>query len=343
MAVLSDISVGDADESTYGTSVTVTRFQEPVAGSLKVAYNKMVKQGLGLRVGSTVARAARRVVPASEGTVEYDLEALSKGQGLLWKRLMGTSASTNVSGATYQQLFKLGTSSDVVPIFTTQTAAVQAGGTVDTYTAKGCVIATWELTAALGEIVQIKPKIDARTIATAVSYATPSYVTTPSLFHWGQASLTLGTGMTVTAPTTTALGSLASGTAITTPVVDFSLQVDLKRNLARRTFGNAGLKSLPTLGMPEVKGSITIEYTDQTQVTAFLADTTAQLLLTFDTGVALSTGDETLQILLPAIKFEGDLPDPAGELTQVTVPFTAFDDLTNAPLYVVLRTADTAL
>lgn len=342
MAVLSDVSIGHKDESTYGTAATVDRFDEPKPGSVKFTYDKGVVQGEGLRVGSSVARAARRVVTTKNYGVEYEIEALSKGQGMTWKRLMGTSASANVAGSTYQQLFKLGTSSDVVPIFTTQGCAVRSGGTVDPYTFAGCVVESWELSAQRGEIVTIKPKINARSLTTATSYATPSYVTSPSLFHFAQGTLTAGTGYTVTVPTGTALGSMASGTAFT-DIESVSLSVDLKRDLERFVFGGAGLKSTPTAGMPEIKGKMTIQYTDRAAVDAFLADTTVSLLLTFDTGVALSTGNETLQITCPAIKLEGDLPEPNGELVRTDVDFTVLDDGTNAPLYVAIRTADTAL
>lgn len=340
MAQLTDISVGTKDESVYGTGVVVDRFDEPKG--LKFSYDKGVKQGEGLRVGSSIARAARRVVTTKSYGVEFELDALSKGQGLWWKRCMGTSTSTVVTGATYQQLFKLGTSADVVPIFTTQGCAVRADGTVDPYTFAGCVVESWDFNLGQGDIASLKLKIDARSMSTATAYATPSYVTSPTIFSFEDASITLVTGGTVTAPTTMALGSITGGTAITS-ITDFSLSADFKRDLKRFLFGAAGLKAVPTPGPPEVKGKVTIQYTDRAAVDAFLADTSAQLLLTIDTGVALSTGNETLQILLSSIKLEGDLPEPEGELVSVDLDFTVMDDGTNPPVCVVLRTADTAL
>jgi hypothetical protein len=63
------------------------------------------------------------------------------------------------------------------------------------------------------------------------------------------------------------------------------------------------------------------------------------------TGGALSTGTETLQIVLPEVKFDGELPKTNGtDLVTATLSFAVLDNLTAAqPIWVVTRTADTAL
>jgi hypothetical protein len=59
VASTQDCSVGFVAETTYKTGVTVSRWVEYLDESLD--WNKNIKQGKGLRVGSRVARSARRV------------------------------------------------------------------------------------------------------------------------------------------------------------------------------------------------------------------------------------------------------------------------------------------
>jgi hypothetical protein len=206
MASTQDCSIGFAVESTYKTGVTPTRFLEYVDESLD--WNKSIKQGKGLRVAGRVARSGRRVVTSAQGAGDISVEAISKGQGLLWQALLGAGTSTLVSGSTFQQLFTL---ADSPSSLTIQKGLPEVGGTVDAYTFLGCMFDSWEFDFANDDIPMIKGTINAGDLTTATGYAAPSYAATPNLF--GFQNLTIAGG-TLTAPTATAL---ASGT---TTIVD---------------------------------------------------------------------------------------------------------------------------
>src|SRR5690349_17058393 len=103
MATQQDCSIGFGVESTFKTYAAPTRFLEFTDESL--AWEKNVKQGQGLRVGSRVARTSRRVIPTADGAGDITFEAESKGLGLIWRALLGVGTSTVVSGSTYQQVF----------------------------------------------------------------------------------------------------------------------------------------------------------------------------------------------------------------------------------------------
>jgi hypothetical protein len=67
------------------------------------------------------------------------------------------------------------------------------------------------------------------------------------------------------------------------------------------------------------------------------------LVLTF-TGAALSTGVETLQVVIPEIKFDSELPKTNGtDLIIQGMKFQGLENLTNPLVYVATRTSDTAL
>jgi hypothetical protein len=329
-----DCSIGLLNESTYKTFVAPTRFLEFTDENL--GWDKNVKQGAGLRVGGRVARSARRVVPTAAGKGDFTVEVPTKGMGLLWQAALGTGVSTLVSGSTYQQNFTLG---DTPNSLTIQKGIPQVGGTVDAYSFLGSMISGFELDCPNGDIVTAKFTVDAGDLSTAQAYATPSYAASFGLFHFAQGVLNVNG--TLTAPTTTTLGSVAS--PIAASIRAFNVKVDHNLAVDRYNYGGAGRKSKPSVGLRDITGRITIEYDQTTLRDAFLNDTDVQLVLTF-TGAALSTGNETLQIILPCVRLEGDLPQASPDLITVDCDFRVLDNLTAAqPIWIIHRTADTAL
>lgn len=333
MPTLQDSSITFGVESTFKVGVTPTRAVEFVDSGLD--WKKGTKQGQGLRVGTRVDRSARRTNPTAEGSGPFTAEALSKGQGLLWQALMGTSVSTLVSGSTYQQVHTLGEPSSL----TIQETLVEAGLTLDPITFLGCMADSFEFSFPNGDIAQIKPNWDIADLTTATAYAAPSYPAEPcNLFHFANGSISTGA---ITAPTTTALASAATPTA---NIRGGSIQVSNSLVNDRQNFGGAGRKAKQLRGLRKITGKLDIEYDSTTYRDMMINDTAMSLLVQF-TGGALSTGVETLQVVLSEIKFDSELPKPNGTgLTIQSMAFTALDNLTAAqPMWVVQRTADNAL
>lgn len=337
MATFQDSSIGLVVESTYGTPVTVTRFPEFTDENLD--WKKNIKQGQGLRVGGRVARSARRTVPSADGGGDISLELTSKGLGLLFQAMFGTGVSTNVSGATYQQNFTLG---DTPPPLTIQRGTPEIGGSVDAYTFSGCMVDSFVLNFPNDDICNLKVTIDAGQITTATGYASPSYVTSPSLFTFAGGAIYNGT---LTAPTTT---TLATGSTPLANIRDGSLTVNHNLAKDRQNLGGgiaAGRKAQPTVGLRAISGALTAEYANTTFRDAVLNDTPMALVLTFQTATSLSTGVETFQLVLPEVKFDGQLPN-TNKTDLITVPlaFQVLDNLTAAqPIWAIFRTSDTAL
>jgi hypothetical protein len=336
MAALTDLSIGLANETTFGTYVAPTRFYEFTDEDF--SFEPIRVQGEGLRVGGILPRSGRRVTTRKQAAGSFTVPCISKGMGLLWQSIFGTSASTLVSGSTYQQNHTL-IAGPVNVSRTIQKGLVRADGTVDPYSFLGCTVDEWEFVLE-DELATLRTTWDARDMTTAQSYATPSYVTTPNLFHFGHAAITVGGS--VTAPTTTTLAS--GGTAVTN-VRSFKVGGNRKINKERFNFGNSGLKKQQLVGGGEITGEIVVEYDVATYRDAFIADTALPIVLTLTSEEALSTGFAQLQIVLSETKFDGAIPVANnGELITVAHPFTVLDNLTAAqPIYVCQRTADTAL
>jgi len=333
MATFQDASVGFKAETTYKTGVTVDRWVEYVDESLD--WKKNIKQGKGLRVGGRVARSARRVVPTAAGGGDFTMECTSKGMGTLWELCMGSGASTLVSTGVYQQVFTLG---DTPKSATIQKGLAEVGGTVDAYTFLGCMVESFEFDFTNDDIAMLKTTIVAADLTTATAYTSPSYVTSPNLFHFANGSISSGT---LTAPTST---TLASGSTTIADVRGGSFTVNHNLTDNRYNFGGSGRMSKPTVGLREISGKMDVEYDSTTFRDAVLNETPLCIILNYTAG-ALTTGNETLQIVLPEVKFDSELAKTNGtDLILQNMSFQVLDNLTAAqPIWIVTRTADTAL
>ena len=336
MTTFQDLSIGWSNESTYKTYVAPAIHTEFIDETLD--WQKGIVNGKGLRVGSRVLRSTRRVYHSGMGSGDVSMQIATKGLGKLWGAATGSGTSTLVAGSTYQQNFVLG---DAPNSLTVQKGTVEVGATVDPVSFLGCMVTDFEIASPNRADVTAKFTFDIGDYTTAQSYVTPAYPSSVSVFNWGQATVSLGG--TLTAPTTTALGSVAGPTTVGIR----SFDVKVKRNLAidRFNYGASGRKSKPTVGMTDISGSVVVEYDGTTIRDAFLGDTDQTLVATFTGATALSTGFEQFQVVLPTVRLEGALPKSnAGDLIQVTHNFTALDNTTTAqPIWIVQRTADTAL
>jgi hypothetical protein len=339
MAAQTDISFGMKVEgsSTYGTGVTVDRFY-PILPDPSFNYEHAVINTQALRVGGAgVPRAASRARTTSAGSGDAEFELATKGCGVLLGAVTGgTPSHTLVSGTTYQSNFTLGDLSS----YTIQQGLVfaDASGTRDPVTWLGAMCSGFEIDLPEGEIARLKTSWDLRDYVTNTAFATPSYATgTP--YHWGIAGVTVGG--TVTVPTTTALAT--GGTGVSN-VRSFNVRVDHGLSGARNNIGAGGLKQKPYAGTRAITGTIVTEHDSATMRAAYKADTSLAIVLTMTSTEALSTGTATMQVVLPDCRLTGPMPTSAGgQVITTSWGFESLNDGTNAPLYVVLRTADTAI
>lgn len=337
-----DASIGLGKESTYGTAVIVDRFYEFT--DEKFEWKPTFVQGQGLRVGARLARNDRRKLGKQEASGEIGIEAVSKGLGRIFEAVLGNSVSTQIAaGPGYQQNHTL-TTSDPLPSYTVQKGTPTiGGGATQALTFSGAVCSSVELSCSVGDIVKIKSMWTARDVVSNIAYAAPSYPAAPELFTFVDGAITLGG--TLTQPTTTTLAS--GGTAVAN-ITDVSLTIDNKLDDGGFTLGSGGKKGRkPVVGLAEVKGKITAEYSDNTLRDAYLAQTGLALVLTFQSSVAISAGVfPTLQVVIPLIKLEGDIPNAnGGKPIMQSIDFTALDPAQAGvnPLTVIYRTSDTAI
>jgi hypothetical protein len=337
-----DSSIGIKKETTYGTAVTVDHFPEFLSENLKWKPNYL--DGKGLRPGSRVSRAERRSLSKNWVEGEIELECCARGFGIFWESLLGAATNTIISGGpAYQQVFTL-TNTDPFPSYTIQKGIpLLNGGAVMAHTFAGAQCTKGEITAETGEVVKLKTEWIAKSIDTATGYTAPSYVANNELFTFWQGAITIG-GV-VTPPTTTAL---ASGGTSQANIRNFSLSIDNKLDQDGFTFGSGGkFGRRPHLGYTEIKGKMVAEFDSTTYRDAFLNNSNLAVTLTMTTGTLLQTTTyNTLQIVLPTIRLDGDIPEAVNEgVVTLELAFTVLDGGSAgvSPVYVVQRSLDTAI
>ena len=335
MTTFQDCSINVGKESTYGTAVAGTTAYEFNSESFTVTPNRV--QGAGLRVNSRVARSGRRATTTTQGTGALEVDALTKGMARLLEAALGSGTATLVSGTTYQHNYVLG---DTPPSLTIQKTIPRVDGTLDPHTFRGCMVNSFDLTVGNDDLVKASFDFDVRDMDTARAFDALTYPTTPSVLNFSQAAVTIGGAVTV--PTATALAT--GGTAVT-DVRDFSLSVNNNLTTDRFNLGAAGLKAKPSVGLREITGSFTAEYTATTYRSAYLADTDLAITVTVTSAEALSSGFAQLQVVLPVVRLGEGIPQSNnGDIITVEHPFTVLDGLVAAqPLYVVTRTSDSAV
>lgn len=340
MSLQTDISLGLKKETTFGTAVTVDHFPEITEESLK--WQPTFVQGQGFRVGSVVPRSARRALGSQTSGGSIGCEVASRGMGILFEAALGAGTSTIIPASTaYQQLFTPATD-DFPPSYTIQKALPLLGGARQAMTFDGAMCSSLELTAALNAIAKISTDWVARNLSTAVGLATPSYPASSELLTFIHGAITVGG--TPVVPTATALGS--GGTALAN-IRDFSVKIENNYDGNGMNFGGGGkLTRKKAYGLRAITGQFTAEYADNTLRDAYLAQSPLALTFLLQSLVPLTAGVyPTVQIVIPDIRLEGDLPTAnGGDVIATQIGYTGMDgQVAASPIYVAVRTADTAI
>lgn len=352
MVTQADCSIAFKKETTYGTAVPVERFLEFTSESLEL--DRAYHQGEGMRPGSRVARSQKRVLTREGAAGDITQEVMTKGFGALFELALGVAtpwAEVEADSGVFQSVFTLA-KDDFLPSATIQKGVPRlptatAPGGVDAFTFAGCQVSSLELEmSSEGVLTATTSWVGGRGVDTTTPYVTSAgkYPQGCELFSFVNATLVLGG--TVTMPTDT---TLSTGGQVAGNIRECSVSIDQALDDNGRNLGSGGERSRPAaVGMAEITGSLTIEY-DTTVITeAVLEQHGLALVLTFEgpTPIGATTYRPVVQVVIPEIKLEGDLPKSnGGDVITHSSDFIGLDNLTpgQEPFYLVYRSADTAL
>lgn len=317
-----DAQIGFAQETTWGTPVTVTRFIEFNSENLK--YDPTWLEPNALHKGIKFKRASRASISRSSvsGDVTFDINTL--GMGMLVRNMLGSAVTTTtlIAGSAYKQVHVPGDYRGLG--LTVQVGRPEAStGTVRPHTFEGCKVSKWDFSLKDNDTPNLKLAMDGQAEATATALATASYLSGSSTYNFSQATLKLGGTPTTSAGETT----IGSGVTVATIVKDISFSGSTPMATQRFGIGNAGQKSEQLEnGIPTITGKLSAEFNKAELYDVFTATTTTALQLDL-TGAAIGANNYLFSIIVPAAKLKAAAPAVSGpDIVQMSTDFECYSN-----------------
>ena len=303
---------------------------------------KTIVQGQGLRAGVKFDRAARRSFTTRDVGGGFTLDLPTKGGGILFKNMIGSTATAVQQGATaaWTQNHQPGTLNGLS--MTVQKGVMEeATGTIVPFTYNGVKVVDWTIACKVGDIVSLQLNLDAWNEVTTTALASTAYIAQSGVFNFTQGTLSMGGS-----PTTTSGIVSVSGGAPVSAVTAASVKGTNKISQARFFFGSSGIKAEQIEnGYPTLTGQLAAEFVTQAAMyTAFATDAPLTLELQFVGPVITGSYHYTLDIIIPRLYLDGESPKVTGpDVVEQTCGFTALDDQINPVIQIGYTTTDTAV
>ena len=308
---------GLAEESTWGTPVTVTRFFEFNSETLE--RRNVIAGSNGIKSGRRYGGSGRRIARHDAGG-SITLEVPTTNFGVWFKHLLGGVSSVNTVGTVWTHTFTPG--SLVGKGLTIQKGVEKADDTVQAFTYEGCKVQAMEFSVDQDGLLMCTIDIDSQQEVTGTALASASY-TAPTIFTYSEGVLKKDGG------------TIASVRSVP------SLRIQNNLLTERFFLGNTGQKSEPTnVPFDELGGALDVEFQNLTDFyNGFAADTEFILVLEFVGGIIEGAHNFTLRFTLNNCRFEGETPKIGGpELVYQNVPFVGLDDASLAAIEIVYKT-----
>lgn len=358
-----------AAETTFGAAPVFTTPRTFEFKSETLALKKNTVQGQGLHGNSGVAgylplydRTLRRVLSTYEASGDIIMDLPANQLGLLLQHMVGSFGQTLVgptqiggtSSLGYQQIHQPGSLQGFS--FAVQKGVPATNGTVQPFTYVGCKIDTWQISVEVNKIAELKLTLDSRNelggtgnsdpLNGAVpALATPNYTAGMQLFHFRQGTIYQGTGGTIAGGTASLVPAAGTATALgQVRKADVVHSVALDK--ARFFLGSGGFKAEQIeQGFRHISGNFDIEFqSSQAMYNAFAADNTIALELKFVGPLINGSVFQTLDILVPNVKLDGEAPKISGpQVVLQNIPFTGLDDTSTTPIQITYISTDTVL
>jgi hypothetical protein len=319
---------GTGEETTYGTAAAVDRRYELVSESL--SRRNQILQPQGISGAHTARRGSRRVLSAQDGGGDLTMEVAATGFGRWLKHMVGGTPTVVQQAATTAYLHTYPHGPLNGKSLTVQKSLRDGDGTeVETFTFLGCKVATWSLSIAVEQILQLQLTLDSQDVVANVANSALAALPIPTsaLFNFKQGAL------------------LVAGAQVAR-VLDATVDGDNSLKTASYFIGSGGKKAEPDVtNFREVTGNLTYEFTDPVPIyDRFVADSAATLKLEFVGENIAGAHNERLTLNIPQIHFTGDTPQVGGpNLVTVAAPFEAALNAAGDPLCTFeYMTTDTA-
>ena len=325
-------SAGFSPESAWGTYVAPTRFARVRSSSAQKTATRV--QGEGIQAGSFGMASAQFVETVTGGSGQLSLDIQSKGMGVLFQTLMGTSITPVQQAATTAYLQTHTLADTYGKSMSVQVGLPQRGGTVTPATLVGTKVTQAALTCAVDGLLQGTFDLDAKSYENTTSLASVSYGSGVNVFHGAQMTVKLGT-----------YGSEAAVSGVKSVNLTIARPHDASGYYAGAS--TAGTKSEPVLnGATAITGSITVDFINTVDFHARVRDNTStSLVLTWVGPLIASTYYETFSVTIPTVVFPSPESFNAADRNVLSHSFNfeARYDGSNAMCTVAITSAESTI
>ena len=320
-----------AQETTWGTPVTVTRGYEFLSESLNqdITYT----DSAGLRTGTTFKRTNRTKQARFSVGGDIEIEVPTLGAGLLVKNMLGSSVTTPtlVSGSAYKQIHTPVGMAGLGLTMQVGRPEPTSPYTVRPFTYEGCKVTKWEISLKDGGLATLKLTVDGQVESTATALATASFLAGAATYSFNQATIKLGG----TAATASGETTITGGTALATVAKSITISGDNSLATDRFGIGNAGQKKEQLQnGMQTISVKLDTEFSKTELYDLYTAGTAVPMQ--FDlTGAAIGAANFLFSVILPSCILKKAPPAVSGpDIVQMSTEWEAEWDETNPPIQV---------
>lgn len=329
-------------ESAVGTYTAPDRFYEVIDmdGDAEPTY----LESAGLRAGARFKRAAQTGISRQTATGSATLPMTFKNMGILWKWLIGSTATATIIGAgpAYKQVHIPGLLTGISA--TIQEGKPDAAAVVQPFSFNGSKATDWEVAIADGEETQLKFSWDAWNAVTTQTLAAASFVATNPVWKFQHSTgLTIGGTPALTGGEIVVTG----GAAVSTAMHSFSVKGTNSYKTDRYGLGNAGTK------LEQIENDfvdITGEFSGELNIsqlrTPFAAGTQTSLVILNEGPIIAGSDKYTLRITLPGVyltEYSSSVSGP--DMVECSGTFKVYDpEITGvSPIEVKIVSTDTTV
>lgn len=319
-----DHQLGFANESTYGTAVTVNRFFEYESESIESEFART--EGDPLRVGSHHIRSDRFTPYYAGASGSVEMAVMSKGFGFFFRHMMGQVATTGPAETVVYT--HTGTEAELLgDSFTMQVnRPFHPSGTSQPLTFRGGKITEWTLSNSVDENLMLELACDFMQVDTATALATASYPASMDNLTWAGGVVNIG-------------GSNYD-------VTEFSLQCNNGLATDRRQIRANTDKKEPTQSRADYSFSLSADFDSMTQrnraASTTRAGALAAITATWNGPTLLGTTIyPQFAVSIPAARFDewNAATEGTDALEQELSGVVRYDG-TNSPVTITYKSAD---
>lgn len=315
--------LGYAAESTYGTAVTVTRFQEYLEESFKLEIARL--EAAGVRTGVRVLRTDRWSSGRKHVSGSISQELHNKSFGLLLKHALGGLATSQPDAGgnptVYDHTITPGALDALSLTFEVGWKDILGNGFKKTVEGAQCV--GWEIGAKLDEFAIVKTDWIGEDMSDTTGVTSASYPSSTTPLTFVNGSLTI------------------AGSAVS--VEEFRVMGKNALDQDRYFLGSQLRSQAPENGYRELTGDLVAEFADWTAYDRFKNGTEAALVALLRGALISGTYYHDTQLTMN-VRFDGESPvvDQARGRIKQRLPFKAIatSDTASTALSLLYRTTD---